>query len=289
MPSHRDEGSKSLWQNIKARRLDTNVYTLVAFCLLLVISIAAYAIEPEGVLGEVNLALLTSLLASIFISFFDIYTSYKNFENAEFIDNLYKFGIHNLHFDKETVLRRLIRHARTEIWVSGYRLILTRDLSKDLYDACVRGVSIRFLICPPWEEAYRLIYDNESSTLDNYLEIMRTLDKCYGMPGAGTIEVRFVGKPLFNDTYKVDEKIVTSPYMHNKDIRFGVISANDFFTFELDKNYRLHQLVEDEYTTLWELATPLSQESIHEICSLEPTKLENLAYEDKVVAFTHFL
>lgn len=111
----------TLWSRIKARRLQTNVYTLAAFIAIFVVSTVLYALVPTGIGGEIFIAISTSLLATIFISFIDIYTQYKNFENKEFIDNLYRFGIHNLHFDKKKLLCELISDAKEEIWISGYR------------------------------------------------------------------------------------------------------------------------------------------------------------------------
>lgn len=276
----------TLWARIKARHLESNVYTLIAFIVLFVVFTVLYALVPNGLGGEIFIAVSTSLLASIFISFFDIYTEYRNFENSQFIENLYRFGIHNLHFDKEDVLRDLIRSAHDEIWVSGYRLILTKDLVKDLYDALRRGVNIRFLVCPPWEEAHRLVYSDLESSLDNYVHIIKALSSADGVNGSGVVETHFCKKPLFNDTYRVDDKIVTSPYMHNRDLTFGVISAGDFFTYELDRNYRLYQLLEDEYQVLWESCDDtLDQVAAARIADeLEQNSLR-LTYEQKVEVF----
>ena len=33
---------------------------------------------------------------------------------------------------------------------------------------------------------------------------------------------------LFSDTYKVDQHLITGPYLHNKTIFDGRITANDF-------------------------------------------------------------
>ena len=276
----------TLWSRIKARRLQTNVYTLAAFIAIFVVSTVLYALVPTGIGGEIFIAISTSLLATIFISFIDIYTQYKNFENKEFIDNLYRFGIHNLHFDKKALLRELILDAKEEIWISGYRLILTKELIKELHDARSRGVNIRFLVCPPWTAAHQLVYDDLETSLDNYIHIIQALNTCSGQSGAGTIETRFSAKPLFNDTYRVDDKLVTSPYMHNRDLTHGVISANDFFTYELDRSYRLYQLLEDEYGVLWDacpwvLDEKSASEAVDELrgCALDCT------YHDKVDIF----
>lgn len=38
----------TLWSRIKARRLQTNVYTLVAFIAIFVVSTVLYALVPTG-------------------------------------------------------------------------------------------------------------------------------------------------------------------------------------------------------------------------------------------------
>lgn len=84
----------------------------------------------------------------------------------------------------------------------------------------------------------------------------------------------------------MDDKLVTSPYMHNRDLTHGVISANDFFTYELDRSYRLYQLLEDEYGVLWDacpwvLDEKSASEAVDELrgCALDCT------YHDKVDIF----
>lgn len=279
----------TLWSRIKARRLQTNVYTLASFVAIFVLSTVLYALVPTGIGGELFIAISTSLLATIFISFIDVYTAYRNFENKEFIDNLYRFGIHNLHFDKQDLLSELIRHADKEIWISGYRLILTRDLSCELFDALKRGVTVRFLVCPPWTAAHQLVYDDLESSLENYLQLIRVLFVgSRGEDGGreeppGAVVMRFTDKPLFNDTYLVDDKIVTSPYMHNRDLRHGVISASDFFTYELDEGYRLYDLISEEYRVLWE-GCDVSLEPADAAALVERIDANghDLSYNDKV-------
>ena len=282
----------TLWQRIKARHLESNVYTLIAFVVLFLVSTALYVLVPDGVSGEIFIAVSTSLLATIFISFFDIYTGYKNFENKAFIENLYKFGIHNLHFDKADLLARLIHEAHDEIWISGYRLILTRELSLEIYEALRRGVRVRFLVCPPWETAHTLVYGDLESSLENYLALVRLLfvggegEGGTRASAPGAVVMRFTKKPLFNDTYLVDDKIVTSPYMHNKDLTHGVISAKDFFTYELDKEYRLYQLIKDEYEAVWaDCEDTLDQDAARVIIGELDARSLDCTYRDKVGIF----
>ena len=279
----------TLWERIKARRLESNVYALITFIILFVIFTVAFVNADAGTFKDLSNAIATSLLATILISVFDIFTSYKNFENKKFIDNLYRFGIHNLHFDKKDLLSELIQEARNDVWLSGYRLILTRDLSKELYSARERGVNLHFLICPPWEEAYKLVYDDPETTLDNYIHIMKALSQFRDRKAVGEITVHFTHKPLFNDTYLVDEKIVTSPYMHNRDITFGVITAGDFFTYELDKDYRLWQLLKDEYDLLWEESDARLDEDGVDAILRELSEKRFLSYPEKVKVFQNHI
>ena len=61
--------------------------------------------------------------------------------------------------------------------------------------------------------------------------------------------------PLFSDTYKVDQHLITGPYLHNKTLFDGRITANDFFTYDINRKSRLYELVEAENKTLWDEAT----------------------------------
>jgi len=229
----------------------TTTYVLIALFLLLSVSVVSYAMTTIPIISQISMAVFTSLLATILMTFFDLFVKYRNFEHTQFIDNLYSFGIHNLHFDKKTLLQSLIKDAHEQIWVSGYRLILTVELSRDILSAIERRIDVRILACPPWSEAYGLVYGEGTGIIDNYLALFKVMTS-YSSLSEHQIEVRFSDTPLFNDTYRVDNKIVTSPYMHNRDVIFGTMTAHDFFTYELDKNYRLYHLMEDEYTALWD-------------------------------------
>jgi hypothetical protein len=242
----------SFFGKLRARRLMTTVYVLISFVALFLISLLVFYVSKDSVVNELFLGIFTSILASILLIVFELYTKYKEFENVEFIDNLYSFGIHNLHFDKKAILENLLPKADKQIWISGYRLILTSEVAKLLLDALDRGVSVRMLVCPPWETAYCLTYGMQKGIIDNYFKIFSILNKTENKEKPGMFEVGFTNKPLFNDSYRIDDKIVTSPFMHNTDIVSGVMTAHDFFTYELDEKYRLFQLIEEEYKVLWQ-------------------------------------
>ena len=67
---------------------------------------------------------------------------------------------------------------------------------------------------------------------------------------AQKFKVFIVEKPIFSDTYRVDQNMVTGPYMHNKDTEYGRIMAKDFFSYNLVRKSRLYELVENEFLTL---------------------------------------
>ncbi|MDR1034016.1 MAG: phospholipase D family protein, partial [Bifidobacteriaceae bacterium] len=230
------------WQKVKARRLANTVYVMFVFTLLFLASVFGFYIAQDGTVAkEIFLGLFTSLLASICIIAFEFYTKYKDFENSEFIDNLYSFGIHNLYFNKQDVLAERIDSATQEIWISGYRLILTAELLPNIANALDRGCKLRILCCPPFTDSYRLIFGSENENkaiINNYFKLLEIVTSRHADFHEQCV-IRFTETPLFNDTYKVDDKIITSPYMHNKDIIHGTILAKDFFTYELDEKYRL--------------------------------------------------
>lgn len=57
------------------------------------------------------------------------------------------------------------------IWISGYRLILTCELKKDIYDSILRGADLKAIICPPWSDAFKMVYGSNEKVVDNYLKV----------------------------------------------------------------------------------------------------------------------
>ena len=63
---------------------------------------------------------------------------------------------------------------------------------------------------------------------DNHVRLLRDLGECvehYGLQ----LEVRLSEKPVFNDTYKVDDRFITGPYLNCLDQKYHRITAKDFF------------------------------------------------------------
>ena len=68
------------------------------------------------------------------------------------------------------------------------------------------------------------------------------------------IGIEYERLPVFNDTYKVDNRIITGPYLHCTDPRNRrLITAKDFFSLDItDSNKELYRLMEADYISVWE-------------------------------------
>lgn len=253
---------RSLWHKLQAYKLHNNVYVVLMLAASVLGSILVYVSPLREIrfVPELTLACATSLLVSIFSLVSDIYVKYKNHENDRLLEGIHEFGISDLHFNKQLLLGHLLKTCNREVWVSGYRLILTGKISASLSQAIKQGAVIKILISPPWLDSFQLVYGEYDRIIDNYYKVFSAIAKACreaDRPVEQICEVRFTRKPLFSDTYKVDQHIVTGPYMHNRDEDDHRITANDFFTYNLIKKSRLYNLVENEYITLWEEADSL--------------------------------
>lgn len=241
----------SLWGRIKAYRLKNNVMVMLALVVIFIISIAVYMLPQcrnNEVLSNIALACFTSLLATIFAMIAEIFVKYKTYENDQFLEDVHTFGIANLNKDKETVLRDLLEDCDKEIWISGYRLILTDHIKSDIARVVRKGVTVKALLCPPWSEAFQLVYGTDEKVMDHYFNVLHAISDA--KPNKEDYKILFVDKPLFNDTYRIDQNLVTGPYMHNRDPEYNRIMAKDFFSYNLVKKSKLYSLIENEYLTL---------------------------------------
>ena len=246
----------TLWQKLEAYKLRNNVYAvMMVFCSIIgAIIIYVSPLQQYKFVPELTLAFATSLLATIFGLITDIYVKYKTYENDKLLEGIHEFGISNLHFNKKQLLENLLKTSDKEVWISGYRLILTGKITTSLVQAIKQGAVIKILISPPWKDGFKLVYGENDRVIDNYCKVFSAIAKAcaeVGCSGDQICEVRFTNKPLFSDTYKVDLNIITGPYMHNQDEEHQRITANDFFTYDLIKKSHLYNLVENEYLTLW--------------------------------------
>ena len=245
-----------VWDKIKAYKLNTQVWIAISMFVIFVLSFVAYqfpVFRENDIIANILLALFTSLLVTVFTMIADIVVSYHSHKNEQFLEDLHEFGIQNLHRDKKEALRNLLSDCDSMIWISGYRLILTRDLKKDIYDSMLRGADVKAVICPPWSDAFRMVYGSNEKVLDNYLQVFSTLNKARIETGKREeqVEVVFVDKPIFSDTYRVDQNLITGPYMHNRDPEFHRLMAKDFFSYNIVRQSDLYTIVMDEYNTLY--------------------------------------
>lgn len=245
-------------QILRQYRLTGNLVFLGLLVFFSVFFVATWIFTGGGILHELSIAFATSLIASALCLLSDTILKYKDSQNDEYINNLKSFGIENLQFHKDELLETIIPKCRYEIWITGYRLIMTgkEAFRQAIRKACERtyGLQIRVLVVPPWSETFRLVY-GEENVVDNYIKIFSDLSDCIQKYGA-KVEIRFTDKPVFNDTYKVDNRFVTSPYLHCLDTVNGKITAKDFFSLDInDPHKQLYELVRDDYLAIWDACT----------------------------------
>ncbi|MDU0330430.1 hypothetical protein RW092_09465 [Paenibacillus sp. 3LSP] len=277
---------RSIWQKLQAYKLHNNVYVVIMLAVSVAGSILIYVspLRESRFVPELALACATSLLASIFQLVSDIYVKYKNLENDKLLEGIHEFGINDLHFNKQQLLEHLLKSCDREVWVSGYRLILTSKIAPSLSQAIKQGANLKLLISPPWMDGFKSVYGENDRVIDNYCKVFSAIAKACreaGRPVEEVCEVRFTQKPLFSDTYKVDLHIVTGPYMHNRDEDDHRITANDFFTYNLIKKSRLYNLVENEYMTLWEEADSVLVWEAYAKAS-EQIRIQDLREKEKI-------
>ena len=262
----------SVWGRLKAYKLRVQFWIALLMFLLFVLSMAAYqvpAFRENEVISNILLALFTSLLVTVFTMAAEIVVSYHEHRNDQYLEDIYQFGIATFHRDKETALRELLSDCDKTIWISGYRLILTRQLRPDIAAAIRRGAHVTAVICPPWSQGFRLVYGDNEKVLDNYLACFETINAARLERGGAEKDFRvvFVDKPLFSDTYRIDQNIVTGPYMHNTDPEFKRMMAKDFFCYNIVRRSDLYEIVTGEFQTLLHDAkTMLNWERFAEIC-----------------------
>lgn len=261
--------SLSLWEKFKAYKLNTNIYAVAGMAAISALFIGIYLFPQDSTfIPELALAFATSLLASIFCILAELFINYRARQDDKLLEGLQAFGILNLHFDKQTLVTDLLKDCCNDLWISGYRLILTRKITPWITERIrtQKKLQIRVLLCPPWTDSYQHIYGGDDHVMDNYISFLRSVQNAYGSSPV-QCQVHFVEKPLFNDTYKFDKYIVTGPYLHAKISDGGRITANDFFTYEVARKSRLQELMEKEYATLWdESVAVLDWDAFRRIC-----------------------
>ena len=234
------------------------VGNIMFFAFLSILTLAFvvlwFVFKDSSLVSELSLAVFTSLMASVLCLICDTFLKIRESKNDAFINTLKDFGIDNLQFNKNEMLEKILPHCRHEIWISGYRLIMTASNSfrQAMVTACMRSnaMKIRMLVCPPWTNGYKLVYGVEDVTL-NYIRVINTLLECHDKYKT-SFEIHFSEKPLFNDTYKVDDRFVSGPYLHCKNTYNHRITAKDFFSLDInDPQKELYNIIEDDYISIW--------------------------------------
>jgi len=250
----------SFFEKLKAYHLTPNFFIML---ILIGLSIGAFfiyffvkGVSESGLWSNLFIALFTGFFVSILDMAAGIFIEIKNNERGEALEDIYSFGIEDLSTKKGDVLLEQLTSCKKEIWISGYRLILTNRL-RDMFALPVeKGANCKVIVCPPWTDAFKLVY-GEDKVIGNYFEVFNALHKASLESGA-EVKVYFVAKPLFSDTYKIDDKLISGPYLHNRDEKYNRIMASDFFTYIVGKDKPLYSLLEKEFATLesevvWEI------------------------------------
>ncbi len=245
----------SLLQYIDQYRLGSNIFFSVLLIVFTVAFLFAWLYSEDGIFHEFALAVATSLMASLLCLMSDTFLKIRESKNDTYITKLKSFGIDNLQFNKNEILESVIPNCRHEIWISGCRLIMTSKASfrQAMVTACRRSrqMHIKLLASPPWSAAYQLIYGQEPVCI-NYIKILQDLLECTRQYGL-VLEVHFSEKPLFSDTYKVDDRFITGPYLNCADKYNHRITAKDFFSLDItDPEKELYQIIYNDYMTLWD-------------------------------------
>ncbi len=270
---------------IKQYRLSGNIFFSVLLTVFSVVFIMLWIYTSDSVFHELSLAIATSLMASVLCLASDTFLKIHNSKNDKYITQLKSFGIENLQFYKNEILEEIIPKCREEIWISGYRLIMTGHPSfrKALVEAAKRSrsLNIKILITPPWSDAYKLVYGTEN-VIDNYINIFSDLIKCIDKYNLN-LEVRFTQKPIFNDTYKVDNRFITGPYLHCADRYKNRIMAKDFFSLDISHPEKeLYNIIYQDFMTVWDEATSALDNNLFSKVLTENDNIKALPPDEKI-------
>ncbi len=252
-----DPNKNTIKEYIKQYRLGGNIFFSTLLLIISIICLLLWNNSKTDESRELWIAISTSLMASFLCLISDTYIKIRESKNDTFISKFKNFGIEDLHFDKSEVLIKLIPQCREELWISGYRLIMTSKpaFREVIIKACkhAKNLNIRLLIIPSWSETYKLTYGEDDSSI-NYLIIFKDLINCFETENIN-LEIRFANHPLFNDTYKVDNRFITGSFLNCMDKFNTHITAKDFFTLDIiGQETQLYKLIKDDYLSVWDLA-----------------------------------
>ena len=271
-----DPNKNTLKEYINQYRLGGNIFFSTLLLIISIICLLLWYNSKTDESRELWIAISTSLMASFLCLISDTFIKIRESKNDTFISKFKSFGIEDLHFDKSEVLTKLIPHCREEIWISGYRLIMTSKprFRQALLKACkdAKNLKIKILVIPPWSETYKLTYGDDDTSI-NYLTVFKDLCECIETEKVD-LEIRFANHPLFSDTYKVDNRFITGSYLNCMDKFNTQITAKDFFTLDIvGQETPLYELIRDDYLAVWNLAD---------------YKLDNILFNEKIKSINDF-
>ncbi len=242
----------TLPEKIKAYHMMPNFviscFLIITNILSLVLYVIFPAIRNSEIWSNVFIAVITGLVATILGTVSEIYIEFKNNERGALLEDIYSFGIEGLSLEKGEVLKEELKRCRRLIWISGYRLILTERIKDNFAEAVKRGADVEIVVCPPWLDGFKLVYGTGEKIIDNYYQVFHAIREASREKG-NVVRVYFTEKPLFSDTYRIDNEIITGPYLHNRDEEFNRIMAKDFFTYIVASDSPLYKLIENEFLT----------------------------------------
>ena len=246
----------SFIQKIHAYKLEPQIAVVGIVIVIFFVSFFLYHIpylSNNEVASNLLLAIFTSLLVTVFTMVADIVVSYRSHQNETFFEDMHEFGIGSLNGDKETALREHLKECDKVIWISGYRLIMTEHLKNEIHDDILRGAPVYAVICPPWTDAFKMVYGTNEKVMDYYFKVFGSMlsAKNDAHRKDDELEIHFLNKPIFSDTYRVDQHLITGPYMHNKDPEFKKMMAKDFFSYNVVRESSLYQIINEEFLMLF--------------------------------------
>ena len=285
--------TRTKMQIIQQYRLTGNFVFLSLLAGLTLLFLIIWLLTPGGgIIHELSIAFSTSLIASALCLLSDSILKYRESKNDEYINTLKSFGIENLQFHKDELLEDIIPKCSREIWISGYRLIMTAKASflEALIEACQNHskLQVKVLTVAPWSETFRLVYGNEDVT-NNYLKVFYTLCKCMKENNI-RLEIRMTEKPIFNDTYRVDDRFVTGPYLHCTSKNNQKITAKDFFSLDInDPRKELFGIISKDYMAVWNSANcSLDCMGFFAECEAQDDRIYEFGREEKLTLLKKF-
>lgn len=232
------------------KKFKTMVTVFIVAIMLSILNIFFAAVINKTVEWINNLWL--AVLSSACTLLIDLFWDLEQRRSEEFLCEIKKFGIEKLGYHKEKMVLECAEGCKEKLWISGYKLFLTRSIINDLMLKIGAEVDIRILISPPWMSGFKAAYGENEQVMNDYLFVFKKIINS----NKGDVQIRFTNKPLFSDLYRLDDIIITGPYIHGKN--GSIVTADEFFTYYVnDTTSDLFVRGEEEYNNLWDDASKI--------------------------------